>query len=122
MLGAFSKQQQGAFQSASTAFSVTSVVSRESVRIALTLSALNDLEVKTSDIQHAYLTAPCSEKVHTTLGTVFGENKGKTAVIVRALYGLHHQGQVSETILQIACTIMAMSLVWQTLTSGTSLK
>ena len=33
------------------------VVSRESVRIALTLAALNDFEVKTSDIQNAYLTA-----------------------------------------------------------------
>ena len=65
-----------------------SMVSRESVRIALTLAALNDLEVKTSDIQNAYLTAPCSEKVHTTLGTEFGENKGKTAIIVRALCGL----------------------------------
>ena len=65
-----------------------SVVSRESVRISLTLVALNDLEVKTSDIQNAYLTAPCSEKAHTTLGTKFGENKGKTAIIVRALYGL----------------------------------
>ena len=41
-----------------------SVVSRESIRIALTLTALNDPEVKTSDIQNAYLTAPCSEKVH----------------------------------------------------------
>ena len=30
-----------------------SMVSRESVRIALTLAALNDLEVKTSDIQNA---------------------------------------------------------------------
>ena len=37
-----------------------SVVSQESVRIALTLTALNDPEVKTSDIQNAYLTAPCS--------------------------------------------------------------
>jgi hypothetical protein len=35
-----------------------SVVSRESVRIALTLAALNDLEVKTADIENAYLTAP----------------------------------------------------------------
>jgi hypothetical protein len=39
-----------------------SVVSRESVRIALTLAALNDLEVKTADIENAYLTAPVSEK------------------------------------------------------------
>ena len=33
------------------------VVSRESIRIAMTLAALNDFEVKTSDIQNAYLTA-----------------------------------------------------------------
>ena len=69
-----------------------SVVSRESVRIALTLAALNDLEVKTSHIQNTSLTAPSSEKVHTTLGTEFGENKGKTAVIVKALYGLASSG------------------------------
>ena len=43
-----------------------SVVSRESVRIALTLAALNDLEVMTSDIQNAYLTAPCSGKAYYT--------------------------------------------------------
>ena len=36
-----------------------SVVSRETVRIALTIAALHDLEVKVSDIQNAYLTAPC---------------------------------------------------------------
>ena len=35
-----------------------SVVSQESVRIALTLAALNDLEVMTADIENAYLTAP----------------------------------------------------------------
>ena len=66
--------------------------SQESVRIALTLAASNGLEVKTTDIQNAYLTAPCSEKVHTTLGTKFGENKHKTAIIVRALYGLASSG------------------------------
>ena len=45
------------------------VVSRESSRIVLKLDALNDLEVKTSDIQNAYLTVPCSEKIWTTLGS-----------------------------------------------------
>ena len=40
-----------------------SVVSRESVRIALTLDALNDLEVKAEDIQNAYLTAPVTERI-----------------------------------------------------------
>ena len=71
---------------------LASVVSRESAKIALSLAALNDVEVKTSDIQNSYLTAPCSEKLHTTLGTNFGENYGKTAIIVRALYGLASSG------------------------------
>ena len=39
------------------------VVSRESVGIALTLAALNDLKVKTEDIQNTYLTAPVTEKI-----------------------------------------------------------
>jgi hypothetical protein len=69
-----------------------SVVSRESVRIALTLAALNDLEVKTSDIQNAYLSAPVSESVWLKCGPEFGTNAGKRAIIVRALYGLKSAG------------------------------
>ena len=65
-----------------------SVVSRESVRIALTLAALNDLEVKTADIENAYLTAPVGEKIWCRLGPEFGADAGKKAIIVRALYGL----------------------------------
>ena len=41
----------------------SSVVSREIVRIALTKSALSDLEVKDGDIMNAYLTAPITKKV-----------------------------------------------------------
>jgi len=66
----------------------SSVVSRETVRIALMMAALHDLEVQTSDIQNAFLTAPCAEKVWTVLGQEFGNESGKRAVIVRALYGL----------------------------------
>ena len=47
-------------------------VSRQIVCIDITLAALNDLEVKTSDVQDAYLTAPFSEKIWTTLGSEFG--------------------------------------------------
>jgi hypothetical protein len=39
------------------AMTYASVVSRESVRIALTLAALNDFDVKMADIENAYLTA-----------------------------------------------------------------
>jgi hypothetical protein len=70
----------------------SSVVSRETVRIALTLAALNDLDVKSSDIQNAYLCAPCEEKVYTVLGPEFGADVGKKALIVRALYGLKSAG------------------------------
>lgn len=69
-----------------------SVVSRESVRIALTLAALNDLEIKTADIENAYLTAPVSERIWTILGPEFGEDVGKRAIVKRALYGLKSAG------------------------------
>ena len=69
-----------------------SVISRETVRIMLAIAALNDLEVKMADVQNDFLTALCSESIHMTLGSDFGEDQGKTAVIVRALYGLTSAG------------------------------
>ena len=69
-----------------------SVVSRETVRLALTIAALNDLEVKTSDVLGAFLTAPCQEKILTKLGPEWGNDAGKQAIIVRALYGLKSAG------------------------------
>ena len=68
------------------------VVSRESVRIAILLAALNYVEVKTADIENAYITAPCSEKIYTVLGPEFGLDAGKKAFVVRALYGLKNAG------------------------------
>jgi hypothetical protein len=70
-----------------------SVISRESVQITLTLAALNDLEVKVSDIQNAYLTAPAvTEKIWIRTGPEFGADAGKKALVVRALYGLKSTG------------------------------
>ena len=60
----------------------SSVVSRESVRIALTLASLNELEVKAGDVENAYITAPITEKVWTILGAEFGADAGKRAIIV----------------------------------------
>ena len=66
----------------------TGVVSRESVQIALTYAALNDLDVFTADIQNAYLQAPSSQKDYIICGPEFGvENIGRTALIHHALYG-----------------------------------
>jgi hypothetical protein len=45
-----------------------SVVSRETVRIALTIVALHDLDVKAADVENPNLTAPTTEKVWTICG------------------------------------------------------
>jgi roadblock/LC7 domain-containing protein len=74
-----------------------STVSRESARIALTLVALNDLDVMMGDIENAYLTAPITEKVWTVIGPEFGDDAGKRALIVRALYGLKSTGAAGIT-------------------------
>ena len=50
----------------------SSVVSRNSVRIALTIAALNVLSILGFDIQNAYITAPCRESIWTTAGLKFG--------------------------------------------------
>ena len=70
----------------------SSVVGRETVRIALTIAALNDLQVKASDVMNAYVTVPYSEKIWTVLGKEFGKDQGKKAIIVCALYGLKSSG------------------------------
>jgi hypothetical protein len=69
-----------------------SLVSRETVRIALTIAALNDLEVKAADILNAYISAPIKEKVWCAVGPEFGPDTGKSAIIVPALYGLKSAG------------------------------
>ena len=70
----------------------SSVVSRDSVRIAFTIAALNDLDIRAADIGNAYLNAPCREKIWTIAGTEFGSDKGKVLLICRALYGLKSSG------------------------------
>ena len=78
----------------------SSVVSRDSVRIALLIAALNDLDILACDIQNAYLTAPCREKIYTTAGPEFGpELCGKTMLVVRALYGLKSSGAAFRSFL-----------------------
>ena len=75
-----------------TTLTYSSVVSRDSVRIDLTMAALNGLSVLACDIQNAYLTAPCREKIYTTAGPEFGSDAGKTMIVTRALYGLKSSG------------------------------
>ena len=69
-----------------------SVVSRETVRIALLMAGLNDVDIWAADVLNNYITAPCREKIWTTLGKEFGDDCGRKAIVVRALYGLKLSG------------------------------
>jgi Reverse transcriptase (RNA-dependent DNA polymerase) len=70
----------------------SSVVTRDSIRIALMHAALNDLRVLIGDIQGAYLYANTEELIWTTCGPEFGSDEGRPAKIVKALYGLKSSG------------------------------
>ena len=59
-------------------------MSRETVRIALNLAAVNDLPVKVAEIQNYYIRAPVTEKIWTVLGREFGEDSVRKAIVVRA--------------------------------------
>ena len=71
----------------------SSVVTRDSVRLAFTIAALNGLQVLAGDVMNAYLNAPTKEKCYFEAGLEFGNDKvGKIVKIVRALYGLKSSG------------------------------
>jgi hypothetical protein len=65
-----------------------SVVSRESVRIAFLVVALNGLDILSGDIGNAYLNEPTKKKIWFRAGDEFGSQAGQPVIIVRALYGL----------------------------------
>ena len=70
----------------------SSVITRETVCIALTMAVLHDLEIKADDVLNAYVMAPNYEKIWTVWGQEFGDDAGKSAIIVRALYCLKSVG------------------------------
>ena len=74
----------------------SSVVSQESVRIALTIASLNQLEILACDIQNAYLTADCWEIIYVIAGPEFVSEEGKVMIVRKALYGLKTSGVASE--------------------------
>jgi Reverse transcriptase (RNA-dependent DNA polymerase) len=68
------------------------VVSRDSVRLAFLIAALNDLDILYCDIGNAYLNAPCREKIWFEAVKECGEDAGKAMILKRALYGLKSAG------------------------------
>ena len=70
----------------------SSVVSRDSIRIAFLIAGLNDLDVLACDVTNAYLNAPCRERIWFEGQIETGEDCGKVLVLTRALYGLKSSG------------------------------
>jgi hypothetical protein len=77
---------------APSSMTYSSVVSRDSVRLAFLIAALNDLDIMSCDLENAYLNAPCREKIWFEAGLECGEDRGKVCIIVRSLYGLKSAG------------------------------
>lgn len=76
-----------------------SLVSRDSVQTALTIAALNDLKIMACDIQNAYLTTDCREKIWTRAGPEFGSEAGTIFIVKKAMYGLKSAGAAFRALL-----------------------
>ena len=71
----------------------SSVVSRDSDQITFTLAALKGLDTLVADIKNAFLSAPTEERIYVVAGLEFPPDlRGRSAKIVRALYGMKSSG------------------------------
>ena len=68
------------------------IASRESVRIALTIAALNGLDIFSCEIKNSHLTVKCRELIWTMAGPVFGSEEGSIMVVKMDIYGLKLSG------------------------------
>ena len=91
----------------------SSLVTRETVCIALKMAALHDLEVKAADVLNAHVMVPNLEKIWTVVGPEFWGNTCKSAIIVRVLYGLKSVGAFFGHTLHNACRNWGIALVMQ---------
>jgi hypothetical protein len=102
----------------------SSVVSRDSVRLAFLIAELNELDVLAGDVTLAYLNAPCREKIWFEGQVENGEERGKVLIVTRALYGLKSSGAAwraefagpYETwgLYQLKLTLMYGFALWRT--------
>jgi hypothetical protein len=77
---------------APSSMTYSSVVSRDSVRLAFLIAALNNIDIMSCDLENAYLNAPCREKIWFEGGFECGEDQGKVCVVVHTVYGLKSAG------------------------------
>lgn len=64
--------------------------------MTLTLSAIKSLDGMVIDFNNAYIFITCKEKIWLTLGSNFGNNKGKKTIILRDLDGLKSANRASR--------------------------
>ena len=76
------------------------VVSRDLVRIVLTISAINYLDVLACDIQNAYIMTDCRERVWVISRPEFGSEAGKNMLMRKALYELKVSGAAFRDFLE----------------------
>ena len=70
------------------------VVSRETVRIALTYAALMGVDIWAAVVVNAFVQAPTTEKYYIVCGYEFGhEFIGKKSLVTRPLYGMKSSGR-----------------------------
>ena len=62
----------------------SSVVSRDSVRIAFLIAVLNDLDISAYNIGNAYFNAQYREKIWTEVGPEVGSDSGSVMLIEKA--------------------------------------
>ena len=70
----------------------SSVVSQDSIRIALAVAAFNGLDILACDIQNEYLTEKCRKKIWTIAGPELGSEEVSLMIVNMALYGLKSSG------------------------------
>ena len=89
--------------------SYSSVVSRDSVRLAFLIVGLNNLDVLAGDVTNTYLNALCCEKIWFEGGVETGKDRGKVLIVTRgALYGLKSSGAAWRA--DLAATLCDMKL------------
>ena len=67
-------------------------MSKDSVSIALTISALNDLDMMACNIHNAYIKVDFRNRVWVVDGPKFGSEAGNHMLARKALYGLKSSG------------------------------
>ena len=70
----------------------SSVISLRGIRMLTFIAELNDLDLWCTDIGNTYLESYTQEKVYIIAGDEFGDRKGHTLIIQKALYGLKSSG------------------------------